>query len=60
VGLVALDPHAAAAAVALLPTPEFPVDEGQVDGQASREAGQVGDQGFSVRLTCCGKSQHNG
>ena len=47
-GGVALDLHAAAAAVALLATPEFAVEESLIDFQSGGQAGKEGDQSFAV------------
>jgi hypothetical protein len=49
---VALYLHTAAAAKSLLATPEFPVYESLIDGQACRKPRQHGYQAFSVRLAC--------
>ncbi len=58
VGGVALDLHAAAAAVALLAAPEFPVEEGLVDFQSGGHAGKEGDQSFAVGLSRGEVTQH--
>src|SRR5438270_5674696 len=42
--------HAATASIPLLPAPEFPLDEGEVDRKSGRYPGEDGDQGFSVTL----------
>src|SRR5579863_734293 len=55
---VALDLHAAAPAVALLAAPEFPVEEGLVDFQSGRHAGEEGDQSFAVGFSGCEVAQH--
>ena len=57
-GGVALDLHAAAAAVALLAAPEFAVEEGLIDFQSGGHAGQKGDQGFAVRFSGGEVAQH--
>ncbi len=48
---IALDAHAPAAAVALLPSPEFAIDERQIDGNAGRHARKQRDQRLSVRFS---------
>ena len=48
VGGVALDFHAASAAVALLAAPEFAVDEGLVYFQTCGQAGEKGDESFAM------------
>ena len=58
VGGVALDLHAAAAAVALLAAPEFAVDESLVDFQSGGHAGKKGDQSFAVGLSRGEVAQH--
>ena len=58
VGGVALDLHAAAAAIALLATPEFAVEEGLVDFQSGGQAGKEGDQSFAVGLSGSEIAQH--
>ena len=50
-GVVALDLHAAAAAIALLAPPQLAVDELLIDRKPSRHAGEQRDQRLSVRLT---------
>ena len=55
---VALDLHAAAAAIALLATPQFAVHEFQVDRQTRGHAGEQRHQRLSVGLTGCRKSEH--
>ena len=56
VGAVLLDAHAAAAAVALLPAPEFAVEERLVDGDAGGKSADEGDECFSVGFTGGGKT----
>ena len=58
VGGVALDLHAAAAAVALLAAPEFAVEEGLIDFQSGGQAGKESDQGFAVRFSGSEIAQH--
>ena len=58
VGGIALDLHAAAAAVALLATPEFAVEEGLVDFQSGGHAGKESDQSFAVRFSRSEVAQH--
>ncbi len=58
VGGVALDFHAAAAAVALLAAPEFAVEKGLIDFQSGGHTGQKGDQGFAVRFSGGEIAQH--
>ena len=53
-----LDLHASAAAVALLTTPEFAVDEGLVDFQSGGHAGKKGDEGFAVGFSGGEVAQH--
>ena len=55
---VALDAHAPAASVALLPPPKLAVDELLIDFNAGRNAGDNRNQGFSVRLTGGAETQH--
>jgi hypothetical protein len=57
-GLVRFDFHAAASAVALLATPQLPVDVFQTDRDARRQPGKSRYQAFAVRLACCLKTQH--
>ena len=49
---VFLDLHPAAAAVALLPAPQFVVDCGDVDRQTRGQSFDDGDERFTVRFTC--------
>ena len=58
VGLVGLDLHAAAAAVALLAAPKLAVYELEIDGNAGGNARNQGDEGLAVRLPCGGKANH--
>ena len=51
VGGVALDAHAAAAAVALLAPPELAVEELLIDGDAGGQAADESDEGFAVTFT---------
>ena len=51
--LVGFNLHAAAAAIALLPAPQFAVHEFQIDGHAGRQPGDKRDKCFSVRLAGC-------
>ena len=46
-----LDAHAAAATIALLAAPEFPVDELQIDRDSGRKTRNNGDQGFPMRFS---------
>ena len=55
---VALDLHAAAAAIALLAAPEFAVDERLIDFQSRRQAGKEGDQSLAVRFSGSEITQH--
>ena len=48
--------HAAAAAIAALPTPKLMVDEFLVDFNPSREPGNQGDQALAVGLSGSGKT----
>jgi hypothetical protein len=48
VRLVGFNLHAAAAAVALLATPKFAVDELEIDGNAGRQSGDESGKGFPV------------
>ena len=50
VGLVGLNLHAAAAAVALLAPPQLAVHEIQIDGHAGRQPGDQRDQRLAVGL----------
>ena len=58
VGGVALDLHAAAAAVALLAAPEFAVEEGLIDFQSGGHAGKEGDQSLAVGFSGGEVAQH--
>ena len=51
VGLVGLDLHAAAAAIALLAAPKFAVHEIQIDRHPGRQSGDQGNQSLAVRLS---------
>ena len=55
---VTLDLHAAAAAIALLPAPEFPVEKCLVHFEPGRQARKESDQSFAVRLSSCEVAQH--
>src|ERR1035437_10849824 len=55
---IALNTHPAAASVALLATPEFPVEECLVDRHPGRYTAKGGHQGFTVGFACCLKAQH--
>src|SRR5215471_429560 len=55
---VALDLHAPAAAVALLPAPELMIDKGLVNLQAGGHAGKKGEEGLAMRLSRCEIAQH--
>ena len=46
--LIALDLHAPTAAIALLPTPEFVVDGGLVDGHPRGQALGYDDEGLTM------------
>src|SRR5215831_402952 len=50
-GRIALDLHASAATVALLPAPQFVVHEARRDLQACRQAREERDQRLPVRLS---------
>jgi hypothetical protein len=51
-------PHAAAAAVALLATPEFVVEKGLIYGDARRKTADEGYEGFAVAFAGCGETKH--
>ena len=51
VGSIGLDAHAAAAAISLLASPQFPIDECLIDFESGREPLHQRDQGLAVRLT---------
>src|SRR5258708_10458783 len=53
---VLLDAHAAAAAVALLATPELAVDELLIDRHTGRHATYKGDETLAVALSRCRKT----
>ena len=55
---VALDAHAAAAAVAALTAPELAADVLLIDRHAGWKTADQGDETLAVALTCCGKSKH--
>ena len=55
---IALDAHASATAIALLPPPQFAIDEGEVHHDAGWHARKQRHQRLSVRLTRCRKAQH--
>src|SRR6202162_1428077 len=55
---VLFDLHAAAAAIALLPAPEFAVEKGLVDSQSSGQAGKEAYQSFAVRFSGCEVAKH--
>jgi hypothetical protein len=57
-GGIALDFHSAAAAVTLLPTPQFVVYKVLRDFKSSGQAGNKCDQGFAVRLSRGEEFQH--
>jgi hypothetical protein len=48
---ITLDLHAAASAVALLPTPEFAIEEGLIDLQSGWHAGKKGNESLPVRFS---------
>ena len=52
-GLVGLDLHAAAAAIALLAPPKLAVYEFEIDGHTGRQPGNQRDERLAVRLPCC-------
>jgi len=58
VSRVALDLHASTASVALLPAPEFAVEESLIDFQSSGHAGKKGDEGLAMRFSCGEVAQH--
>src|SRR5712671_3691304 len=58
VDAVSLNLHASAAAKALLPAPEFTIEECLVDVQASRYAGKKSHQALSVRFSGSKVTQH--
>jgi hypothetical protein len=55
---IALNAHAAAATVALLPPPKFVVEEFLADRHARWNATEQRHQGFAVALTGCRESEH--
>ena len=59
-GAVRLDLHAAAAAVTLLPAPEFVIDRIQSDGYAGRKSCQGGHEALAVGLPSRFKAKHLG
>jgi hypothetical protein len=58
VGGVALDAHAAATTVALLPTPKFVVQESLIDRNASGQAADESYERFAVAFAGCGETKH--
>ena len=56
---VCLDLHPAAAAEALLPAPELPVQVIERDRNSGRQASQCGDETLSMRLARRFKAQHS-
>jgi hypothetical protein len=58
VGRVALDAHAAAAAITLLAAPELAADELLIDRNPGRKTAYQGDETLAVALSCCGKSKN--
>jgi hypothetical protein len=58
VGLVGLNLHATAAAVALLPAPEITIQESLIHRQPRRQSRQESNQGFSMRFSRCEVAQH--
>ena len=58
VGVIGLDFHAAAAAVALLAAPQFAVDGRHGDGDSSGQPSQSGDKALPVRFSCGFKAKH--
>src|SRR5215469_6473684 len=54
-----LDAHSSAPTIALLPPPEFPVYEVQIDRDTGREARDNSDQGFPVGFTGGVETQHD-
>ena len=57
-GGVALDAHAAAAAVALLAAPQLAVDELLIHRHTGGKTADQGDETLAVAFTCCRKSKH--
>ena len=55
---VALDAHASTASITLLAPPKFAIDELRINLYARRNAGNNGDQRFSVRFSGSAKTQH--
>jgi hypothetical protein len=55
---VTLNLHTAAAAIALLPAPEFTVEEVLIHSEPSGQTREEGDQGFAVRFSGCEVAQH--
>ena len=55
---VGLDFHPSAAAKALLPAPQFAVQEFLVDVQARGQAGKKGDQAFPMRFSGSEVAKH--
>ena len=58
-GLVRLDLHASAAAIALLTAPKLAVNELEIDRHAGGNSGDQGDQGLPVGLPGSGETDHN-
>ena len=56
--LICFDLHAPAAAIALLPAPEFAIDGVERNGDPGGESGQGGDQALAMRFTGCFEAQH--
>ena len=58
VGCIAFDPHASAAAIALLATPKFTVEESLINLQAGWNARDKGEERLAMRLTGGEVAQH--
>ena len=55
---IALDLHSAAAAVALLPPPQFAIHRRRINRQACRHSRQDRDQRLAVGLSRCAVAEH--
>jgi hypothetical protein len=55
---IRFDLHAAAPAIALLPSPKLPVDVFQADRDSRRQACESRYQALAVRLACGLEAQH--
>jgi hypothetical protein len=58
VRLVGFNLHPPAAAIALLPPPQFAVHKIKIDGDAGRQPGDEGNQRLAVGLAGCGETDH--